>query len=210
MVKPVFKDIKASKYGVFAVQSEAQKWAILDNNGIRVSDFIYDRMEQDFPNVIEVYQGSLVGLIDEKGTQLIPVQYDKISPVGKIILTQRGAINNPMEAKVFIYRGAIVTRLGLSGYINQSGRTVLDITHERVRATANFDLDLGFVDVMGLIVVKDGKYGIVNENGQIIFPFEYDYINAANKMGFGELQQNEKKGFFSKDLKVVANRFMMI
>ena len=58
MVKPIYRDIKISKYGIFAMQSDEQKWAIFDAEGVRVTDFIYNRMEQELPNVIEVRQGS--------------------------------------------------------------------------------------------------------------------------------------------------------
>lgn len=204
MVKPIYKDIKSSKFGIFAMQSEEQKWAIFDKRAIQVTDFVYDRMEQKLPNIVEVSQGSLVGLISESGQQLVAVKYDKIAPVGKVILTEMGSLSNSMQPSTFIYRGSIVTRLGLSGFVNKSDQTVLDVIYERIRSTAAFELELGFVDVVGLVVTKNGKYGIVNEDGQSILPVKYDYINALNKLGFGELQKNGKKGIYNKKLKVVA------
>ena len=204
VVKPIYNDIKTSAFGIFAMQSDDRKWAIFDKNGVRVSDFIYDKMEQNLPGVIEVRQGASVGLISESGEQLIPVIYDKIAPIGKIILTETGVINNSMKPKVFIYRGAIVTKLSRSGYINKNGQKILDVIYNRVRATADFNLELGFIDVTGLIVKDNEVYGIFNENGQPILPFEYNYINAMNKMGFGELQQNNKKGLYDKRFTIVA------
>jgi hypothetical protein len=204
LVKPIYEDIKTSTFGIFAVQSDTRKWAIFDKNGVRVSDFIYDKMEQNLPDVIEVRQGASVGLISESGETLIPVAYDKIAPIGKVILAEAGVINNSMKPKVFIYRGSIVTKLSRSGYINKSGQKVLDVIYDRVRATADFNLELGFIDVVGLIVKDNERYGVFNENGQNILPFEYNYINAMNKMGFGELQQYNKKGLYNKDFTIIA------
>jgi sporulation protein YlmC with PRC-barrel domain len=204
IVKPIYKDIKMSAFGMFAVESEARKWAIFDKDGIRVSDFIYDRMEQKLPGIIEVRQGGSVGLISEKGNKLIPVEYDKIAPVGKVILTETGIINNSMKPKVFIYRGAIVTKSSRSGYFNKDGQKVLDVIYDRVRATADFNLELGFIDVVGLIVKNNEMYAAFDENGQNILPFEYNYINAMNKMGFGELQKDNKKGLYDKHFTIIA------
>ena len=46
-------------------------------------------------------------------------------------------------------------------------------------------------------VAKNGKYGIVNESGAVIIPFEYDNIGALRgySMGF-ELQKGDKKGIY--------------
>lgn len=204
VVKPIYNDIKTSAFGIFAMQSDNKKWAIFDKEGVRVSDFIYDKMEQNLPGVIEVRQGASIGLISESGQVLVPVAYDKIAPVGKVILTETGVINNSMKPKAFIYRGAIVTKLSRSGYIDKSGRQVLEVIYDRVRATADFNLELGFVDAVGLIVKDNELYGILNENGEQILPFEYNYINAMNKMGFGELQQLNKKGLYDKHFTIIS------
>lgn len=202
MVKPIYRDIKISKYGIFAMQSDEQKWAIFDAEGVRVTDFIYNRMEQELPNVIEVRQGSKIGLVNDSGKLLIPVEYDKIAPIGKVILNESTVINNSMRPKSFEYRGALVTKGNFTGFINDKGKTVLPIEYERIKASADFKLADGFINVVGLIITKNSRYGIVDETGKIIFS-EYDYINALNRLGLGELQRNAKKGLYNKKMKVV-------
>ncbi|MFK7945944.1 MAG: WG repeat-containing protein [Saprospiraceae bacterium] len=204
IVKPIYLNIKTSKFGVFAMQTENRKWAIFDKEGIRVTDFIYDRMEQELPNVIEVRQGSKVGLVAEDGKQLVRVDYDKIAPVGKVILSQNTAINNSMQPKSFQYRGAIVTKNNITGFINTQNKLILPIDNERVKATAKFDLKNGFIDVVGLIVTKNGQFGIVDETGKTIIPFQYNYINALNRLGFGELEQNNKTGLYDAKLSIIV------
>lgn len=203
LVKPVYLDIKMSNFGIFAIQSENRKWAIFDRRGVRVTAFVYDRMEQKLPNVIEVRQGAKVGLVSDSGQLLIPVEYDKVSPIGKVILTEKGIVNNSMRPKTFVYRGAIVTNKSLSGFINGTGKQVLPLNYERVKATAVYELALGSVEVVGLVINKNGKYGIVNENGEMILPMEYEYINALNKVGFGQIKKNGKEGLYNKQLKIV-------
>ncbi len=204
IVKPIYLDIKVSQFGIFAMQSDNRKWAIFDSQGVQITDFLYDKMEQNLPNVVEVRQGSLVGLISESGKLLVPVEYDKITPVGKVILTQATLINNEMKPRAFVYRGSIVTQTNKFGYITETGQKTLNLTYERVRATGIYELEKGFLDVIGLVVTNGGKSGIVSETGQIILPLIYDYINAANHLGLGELEQNGKKGLYNNRLEVVA------
>ena len=45
-----------------------------------------------------------------------------------------------------------------------------------------------------ITAVIDGKYGMINENEEIVLPFEYDHIQE--KEGFFLLKQNGKFGFF--------------
>ena len=204
IVPPQYLDIKTSPFGVFAMRSENKKWAIFNSDGQQISAFIYDRMEQHFPSVIEVRQGSKIGLVAEDGQLLIPVEYEKISPVGKVILSKQAAENGLMEPINFEYRGAIVTKYDRRGFINKKGEIVLPVEHERLRATANFNLPNEYIDIVGLIISKEGKFGIVDEAGQMVLPIKYDYINALKPLGFGELRINNKKGLYNKKLDVVV------
>lgn len=204
VVKSIYQDIKVSQFGVFAVQAENKKWAIFDKEGVRVSDFIFDKMEQQLPNIIEVRQGAKVGLIAENGLELVPTVYDKIAPIGKVFLSQREKNNNSMRPNSFEYRGAIVSKGGKSGFMNNDSKLILPIDYEKIKATANFDLATGFIDVVGLITVKNNQYGIVNEKGELIIPYQYNYINGLNRLGFGELQKNGKRGLYNTSLQVIV------
>lgn len=204
VVKPVYKNIKRSSFGLFAVQDKRSKWALFNDNGVRVTKFEFDNMEQRLPKIIELRKGGLVGLFDEKGKELIPIQYNKITAVGQVFLAETGKENNNMKAKDFLFRGAIVTKGNLSGYLDQNGQEILGISYQRIQATADFQFDLGIVNVIGLILKKNNLYGIVDENGREIIPMNYSYINSLNQLGFGELQQNGKKGLYNTQFKIVA------
>ena len=203
VVNPIYRDIKTSKFGVFAMQSIEQKWAIFNSEGVQISAFVYDRMEQNLPNIIEVRQGAKIGLVNEDGKQLIPVNYHKITPIGKVYLAQKTAVNNSMQPIAFEYRGAIVTKGNVTGFIDQNNKMILPMQYEKIKATANFELANGIIDIVGLIVVKNGQYGIVNQSGQSVIIAQYNYINALNRLGLGELQKNGKKGLYNKKLEIV-------
>ena len=48
----------------------------------------------------------------------------------------------------------------------------------------------------------DGKYGVVNSKGQVIVPFEYDYISSYNQ-GLAIVAKNKKKGLVDVNGKMV-------
>ncbi len=202
VVKPIYKNIKRSSYGVFAIQGSSLKWALFNKEGQQVTPFLYDNMEQKLPGIVELRKGNLVGLFDDKGKEIIPVQYNKINAIGKVILSKIGDKNN-QKPKGFLYRGAIVTKGNLSGFINENGQEVLEIAYQKIQATADFRFNMGIVDVVGLIIKKENKFGIVDEKGAEILPLDYLYINALNQLGFGELQQNGKKGLYDAKFKII-------
>lgn len=204
IVPPKYLDIKTSSFGVFAMRAENNKWGIYNSDGQQITDFIYDLMEQDLPNVIEVRQGSKLGLIAEDGQLLIPVEYEIIAPIGKVILSPQVGENKYLQPIDFEYRGAVVTKFDRRGFVNNEGEIILSIDNERVRPTANFDLQNGFIDIVGLVITKDGRYGIVDEKGDTVISFQYDYINGLKPIGFGELQLKGKKGLYNKKLEVVV------
>ena len=89
IIKPIYQNIKTSQFGVFAIENNSSKWALFNTHGIQVTDFIFDNMEQTLPGIVEMRKGNLVGLFDEKGKELIPVKYNKITAIGKVILSTR-------------------------------------------------------------------------------------------------------------------------
>jgi hypothetical protein len=74
---------------------------------------------------------------------------------------------------------------GKYGFIDSKGKIQIEPIYEEAQSFRK----------EGAVVMKDGKYGIINQSGNIIFALEYDKINF-NIDGMITFEKNGKKALF--------------
>ena len=161
--------------------------------------FAFDYFGADDPYVLLTKEGKF-GVADSKGNLLAEVRYEQIWGCDKIVGFTDGGVDlidygsrdivhfnceavkpsfgceecNP-EYKDFY---CCVKVAGKWGIINSKGELVIDAVYDEIPDQGECDaFSLFCGGNEDIIVVKDGKYGIVDLTGNEMLPFEYDYID---------------------------------
>ena len=111
-------------------------------------------------DVLKVARGGKYGLINLNGKEIIPTEYDKISPISEVKSTFK------------------TEKDGKCGVVNAEGKTIIEPQY------ADIDV-LGEDDKSGFIIKNDaGKYGIIDYSNNKVIEANYDSIQKvfANDM----------------------------
>ncbi len=173
-------------------------------------DYIYDYINiliPLFPKLYVVEKNGKRGIINQKNEIIIPIEYDDISELGNKTLC---ADNNIIDYKNKIINSDfshIETLCFLSaneeplfpalkndkmGFIDQYGNIKIDFEYE--------DCDWFFEGYAE--VSKDGiNYGLINTNGELVLPYEYDdrYFLKHPDNGWFIISKNNKYGIVDKN-----------
>lgn len=153
-------DVAGAFYcGVAAVQ-EGGKWAVLDENGNLVTDFIFEDIKLDDKGIafrgdraLAKYNGEYI-VIDTKGKQ-----------VGSESWEDADAYNADMLAAV--------KKNGQWGFIDQKGVMVIQAQYEDARSFAN-----------GMAAAKkDGLWGFINTAGEMVIEPRFEDVRDFNSYG---------------------------
>lgn len=107
----------------------------------------------DFSEGLAPVQSSgtkLWGYIDKTGALIIPMEYE--------------------GAKPFHDGVACVTKNGLTGYIDNTGKTAIDF---KFKVNASSDVDGSFYDGLAAASDDNGKYGYIDKSGDFVIPAKY-------------------------------------
>lgn len=181
------------------------KWGCLDLNGTVVVPIEYDWITpfgKDTLSFSNAKKNGKWGALNRMGEELIPCIYD--------------------EEIVFKDNYAIVSLSGKMGIINKDGKCVIPCHFSFLKPFVKSSKLLksaennkcGIVDVLGniiaptiyeevgdlygdLVVVKqNGFYGLINLNGDIVIPLEYEFIDKSHH-GINKFDIDIKSEFFS-------------
>ena len=147
VLNPIYQDFGVSQInGMLAVKRE-NKWGFVDNNFDEVIKPNYDEVMYFYHGWCPARVGKLWGLIDVKGQWIIQPSYDFIE------ISQ--------ETK-----SAIIIKKEKYGLINGAGKVTINTKYEK----------LNFLKDGILAFVRNGKTGIIKENGREMVPAVYKGI----------------------------------
>lgn len=71
------------------------------------------------------------------------------------------------------------------GYVNLSGKIVIPIAYESTQDPENkYSEQWAYpANKYGIVVKKDGKFGVINRDNQVVIPFEYDDLTNFSEEG---------------------------
>lgn len=157
--------------------------------------FIYDEIEQTFGDseFCVVRQNGKEGLINAKGTLVVPLKYEEVHQV---------------EANK---QWLVVKEKGLWGIIDIRGKVVLDVAYKCLNGecgTFRFDGRTAYFEENSeLLLSRNGKWGVITPKGNIKVPFDYDfmdYFTYGEDNGIGiVVKKNGKYGIINNENKVV-------
>lgn len=138
----------AGKYSDgLAVACIDQLYGYLDHAGEVAIDFKYDFAWDFDDGMARVHKNNKYGLIDKTGKEVIPVQYDHISPFNDGV--------------------ALLKKNNTWGLVDTNGELKNNLSYQFIEDT----------DHMGYYkVLKNGKYGFIDKNANVLIIPKYDYI----------------------------------
>lgn len=135
----------------FAVVTKASKMGVLDVNGKQLLPCQYDAVVYDqFQNkaIFRTVQNGKEGIADASGKVIIPNEYDRINP----------ALPNYLKVK----------KNGKYAIMRTSGVAVTDFIYDFISSRFDFPN----APEWPAIASQKGKFGLINEKGEEVFPFK--------------------------------------
>ncbi|EHQ42061.1 WG repeat-containing protein [Myroides odoratus] len=132
-----------------------------------------------------VSQEGKYGIINDKGVEVTPMEYDDIAAFK----------DYGEEGSFFQHEGFYIVRKSEKyGVVNDQGEVVIPVNYDAVSADLMSKEDL-------FIVSDKGKYGIINGSNKRIIPLVYDHVRVSND--FFIAKKDGKYGILKKGNKVV-------
>lgn len=204
---------------IFVVQTPDNKYGILNKKGEVVLPCEYgviDHFDQGVATLLEIGKGAKkVGLVNVEGRIVLPFAYDGIQLTGEGIVrlqsdskygfadlngnvlmpcTYSEADNTFRDRRIAVYRddnGSLK-----QGFVNARGIEVIPCQYD-----VAYELGTGALVRTGFAesrarVVKDGKFGFIDRDGNEITPFIYTDANDFHR-GVAAVRRNDGWGFIN-------------
>jgi len=174
---------------------------LINKKGRRISDIYEKGVRQSSDHYYLVQHKSGMGLINDKGKEVIACNYDYAGPYedGTMFFAKKGEVISYINPKgkmldVSAYDGvgnfsngrAYVHLNGKGfGFIDYEGRLVIPAVYDHPSTGFEYDKDKAAIR-------KEGKWGIISRSGEVIVPFIYDELYRGYKCYYTGI--NHKRG----------------
>lgn len=175
-----FNNKKAVAYNMIIVANESGRMGVVNSNLESIIGHKYTTMEFDeFSNNFIVSDENKYGIISKQGNIIADLKYESIRIINYSPLLYEVKLNNKY------------------GVLNETGKLIVNIEYDKLGFTENSNLNEPTLivenlnnDQDGIIVCKEGKYGIVSlKTGQTIINCEVDKI-------YSKTSSNGKKQYY--------------
>ncbi len=162
--------------------SQGKKLGLINKNMIVIAKPQFDAAGTiSADGYMKVKKGNKYGFIDKNGKEIIKPQYD--------------------GAGTFCYGLAPVVIKGKIGYINIKNKLVIPAQFEIMKGeNGNENFEFGTA-----VVLKGGKYGIIDKNGKYLTKLKYDSIEHSYENQLYIVKEKGKFGIIDKKGKVILN-----
>ena len=166
------------RYGDIMKIEKDGKYGLINLYGKPICEAKYDKLCIESPDYIQVEINDKYGYINSQGAEVIPVKFDHIHH-----------FDNDG------YAGAKYA--GKYGVIDKNGSFVAEPKYDEIRIE-NYAPNIGD----STMIAKCGKWGLVNFRGEVIVPFEYDYLGSFHN-GIAFIEVGNKCGAINDKNEVV-------
>ena len=159
------------------------KYGYINPAGDQVIPAVYDDVHYFNRGLAMVRKGAYIGAINSAGTEVISLEYDTMQ---------------------FRNSDIRVTRDGIESFFDYSGRIILpsDDQEEQLGEPV-YDTVISINDGSLFIVCRDSKFGILDYNGEIQVPLQYEYIynphSTDRDVKYLNVRHNGKYGILRLD-----------
>ncbi len=169
---------------------------------------VKDKYEYSYPNIYKYYEVGVggssyspdkVGLCNYEGREVLPCEFKSIGIDKEGTSDKNFFYHSVKKDKDGVSRVALCDTTGRFFFpFSEYGRVM--VVMEKVSHSADFT-----EDIIGLEVLKDGKWGVCDKNGNEIIPAIYEYVSIETNLG--ELQamveENGKYGIVDANGNVI-------
>lgn len=200
-----------------------KRLTLFNQKGVFIIDNIKDYFKDfcSLNNKIKtIYQvqgiNGLVGIVDDKGNIMIPLNYEEIERFNgqnKTVVKYKGKYglidsNNtivlPLENEyIESYKDEkyyIIKKKDKTGIVDYNFKTIFNFVYQDI-SPCTYNKENRF------IVRQNDKYGVIDRFGKVIIPFEYSEMSNWVEYGPGSdyhfVTKNNKRGIISKEGKII-------
>ena len=194
--------LKNSENGV--IFKKNNKYGVMNLSGESTIKATYDDLKEAKTGVFIAKTGDNYGIIDLEGNTLVEFKYRNITYNEKadLYITEDENYNNEvLDGNYEVKQTGMVTDLDdEKGYIEirQDGEyKYYNFKFEEEKESDIFTSNTLFVSK------KDGKYGFVDKDGNIVVDYIYDDVTSQNAFGYAGIKKDGKWGSIDRTGKVV-------
>ncbi|MDR0978483.1 MAG: WG repeat-containing protein [Lachnospiraceae bacterium] len=182
-------------YGDNIVVKKADKYGLMNKQGLEILTPIYDELVYMFEDYYIAKKDSKYGIINHLQEISVEFNYNYISynKLGEFIMAEVSEVETAIMNKEFTIKVS-----GIVSEVNEE-KAYLRIRVGEDYKYYNFNLEeKKNTEVLTqntlFLSKKDGKYGYTNKEGQIVVDYKYDDATEQNKYGYVSVQMNGKWG----------------
>lgn len=190
-----------------AVVKKKGRFGVINKDNEIILPFNYDYCSQDFLGNFIVRKNELCGYFSLNGKEMMPVKYKRIQALNKdtFLVNERGQykiikdnneVNLPQVDEVMVYKESnvlVIARNGKYGMIDYNGREIMK---------CKYDFFRGEMDGYSFSAILGGKWGIVDNQGNVIVDFLFDEIYGdSGNLILAKL--DGKYGFIDRNCEIV-------
>lgn len=204
-----YKNIsKVEDTNYYITVNKENLYGIIDNNKNILTSNKYTYIEYLFDDYFVAYdKQSGLGIIDSNDNQKLENKYSSLSKIGNLKLIKGensssgitivdifsenlNKIASLEEANIEIYEN----------YIELSNEKEIIYITSNGNITTNKDI---YKENKILTSIKNGKWGYIDRNGNVVVDYKYDYTTELNNYGYGSINKDGKWGSIDKDGNII-------
>ena len=171
-----------------------EKFMVFDNSSNELKDKQYEYLEYIYDDCFIAYSDKKFGVVDSNGNIIIDFKYDLIQKIPNSKLVQ--AKNLTKNTTDFLLKDELITSMKnaeielFDKYIAVKSDTEIEYLNYQGKILENKEL----FEKELYAYTKDGKWGFINKNGDIVVDIQYDFVTELNEYGFAGVKKDGKWG----------------
>ncbi|PHR31395.1 MAG: hypothetical protein COA38_08095 [Fluviicola sp.] len=154
----------------WVVYNDSNKAGLMKKDGTIILEPKYDKLTfetgiSDINHLWLAQKDGLTGVIDAEGKVLVPIEYENV----RVVFDRR-------SSKGIIRTNFIVRKNQKFAYLFQDGPTVPKEWYDEIIPIVERRYGSGQRPILGHIVKRDGKYGVLNADGTVFLESNYDQM----------------------------------
>ena len=186
------------------IYKKDNKCGIMDLSGKNIINSTYDDLKEGKSGNIIAKKDNKYGIIDLQGNTKVDFKYNSIiyNEKGDLYIAEDENYNNEvLNSNYEVKLSGMVTDFNdEKGYIEikqDEGYKYYNFKFEEQKESDIFTSNSLFISK------KDGKYGFVDKDGNIVIDYIYDDVSKQNEFGFAGIKKDGKWGSVDRNGKIV-------
>ena len=184
--------------------TDDEKYKIIDNEQDELKEQKYDYLEYIYEDYFITYKNKKFGIINSNGERIVDYKYDSIQKVPNANMVI--AITLQKNLTEILKDGKTVVSMVNAEITNKDNYFIISSSNERIYIDfdGNIVKNTDFLDLQLYASNKNGKWGFINKNGDVVIDYKYDYATELNINGFAGIKQNGKWGVINSNGEIIV------